>query len=81
VAVLPARLGVPESQAERRSYSETPEERPTADGPPAVGPPRRRLLRSEGAKGSRSLIFLLAALVVEVAWLAILVYALFHYLA
>ena len=72
---------MPERQADRRSYSEIPEERPTADGTPGAGLPRRRLLRSEGAKGRRSLILLLAALIVELAWLGTLGYALFHLLA
>jgi hypothetical protein len=63
VAVLPARLGVPKSQAECRP------------------PSRRRLLSSEGPKGSRGLILLLAALIAELAWLVTLGYALFHFLA
>ena len=70
---------MPESQAERRSYSETPKELPTVDGVPAVGPPHRRLLRSERGKGSRSLLLLLAALIAELAWLVTLGYALFHF--
>jgi hypothetical protein len=59
---------------------ETPEERPTADSTPAAVPPRRRLLRSEGPKGSRSLILLLVALIAELAWVVTLGYALFHFL-
>jgi hypothetical protein len=58
---------------------ETPEERPAAE--PAAVPPRRRLLRDQGAKGTRSLIFLLVALTVEFAWLVTLGYALYHFLA
>jgi hypothetical protein len=60
---------------------EIPEERPTADGTPAAVPPRRRLPRFEGAKGSRSLILLLVALIAELAWFVALGYALFHFLA
>jgi hypothetical protein len=59
---------------------EAPEQRPTAE-PAAVVPPRRRLLRGQGAKGSRSLVFLLVALTVEFAWLVTLGYALYHFLA
>ena len=58
---------------------ETPEQRPTAE-PAAVVPPRRRLLRGEGAAGSRSLIFLLVVLTVELVWLVGLGYALYRYL-
>jgi hypothetical protein len=58
---------------------ETPKERLTAE--PAAVPPRRRLLRGQGAKGTRSLIFLLVALTVEFAWLVTLGYALYHFLA
>ena len=56
---------------------ETPEQRPTAE-PAAVVPPRRRLLRGEGAAGSRS--FLLVVLTVELVWLVGLGYALYRYL-
>ena len=58
---------------------ETPEQRPTAE-PAAAVPPRRRLLRGQGAAGSKSLIFLLVALTVEFVWLVTLGYALYHYL-
>ena len=58
---------------------EPPEQRPTAE-PAAAVPPRRRLLRGRGAAGSRSLIFLLVALTVELVWLVTLGYALYHYL-
>jgi hypothetical protein len=60
---------------------EIPEERPTADGTPAAVPSRRRLLRAEGPRGSRSLILLLAALIAELAWLVTLGYVLFRFLA
>jgi hypothetical protein len=58
---------------------ETPEQRPTAELAAAVLP-RRRLLRGQGAAGTRSLILLLVALTVEFAWLATLGYALYHFL-
>jgi hypothetical protein len=58
---------------------EDSEQRPTAE-PPAAVPARRRLLRGQGAAGSRSLIFLLVALTIEFVWLVTLGYALYHYL-
>jgi hypothetical protein len=59
---------------------EVPEQRPTTESAAAV-PPRRRLLRGQGAAGSRSLILLLVALTVEFAWLVTLGYVLYHFLA
>jgi hypothetical protein len=59
---------------------EAPEQQPTVEPAAVVPPRRRRLLRGQGAAGSRSLIFLLVALTVEFAWLVTLGYALYHFL-
>lgn len=55
-----------------------PEE--STETPAAVPPRRRLLLRSEGAKGRRSLILLLVALIAELAWFVTLGYVLFRLL-
>jgi hypothetical protein len=56
--------------------SETPEDRVPIGGPPAVR--SRRFGR--GDKSSRSTVFLLLALVAEVAWLGVLGFALYKVL-
>jgi hypothetical protein len=47
---------------------------------PMTAPSRRRLLRAGSSDGGRGL-FLVAALTIELAWLVMIGYALYHFLA